>query len=409
MKMRRFFAPTMSQALKQVRREQGSEAVILSQRKVEGGVEVVAAVDPEQLEEESAAAPSSNRVNRVNRDYSDHHTSYKHRPPQQEAHSLEPTQSSATGGQEMQEMRREMQAMRTMMEQHLSLVKSGSPVDGDPKQAWLMDRLSEIGIAKDICEQICLNINLEEGDSNTHWRQALQWLEQALPLGEDEVLQQGGVIALVGPTGVGKTTTAAKLAARYALRNGTSRVALVTTDAFRIGAQEQLRAFGSLIGVPVYAISEISELHETLSALSDRDLVIIDTAGLSQRDMQLLEQLAVLRTGEIHIDPYLVVSATTQEQSLDETVGIFNRIELKGAIFSKLDEGGELGGAISVLLRHQLPLLYLGDGQRVPEDLQVARGRDLVDRLVSQRRSGKEHLTVLQGGLQMKRGIQAIG
>ena len=227
-------------------------------------------------------------------------------------------------------------------------------------------------------------------------------------MGDDEVLQQGGVIALVGPTGVGKTTTAAKLAARYALRNGTSRVALVTTDAFRIGAQEQLRAFGSLIGVPVYAVNEISELHQTLEMLQDKALVIIDTAGLSQRDMQLLEQLAALRTGEIQIDPYLVVSATTQQQALDETVAVFNRIELKGAILSKLDEGGALGAAISVLLRHQLPLLYLGDGQRVPEDLQVARGRDLVDRLVSQKRCDKEHLTLLQGGLQRQQTVRAV-
>ena len=399
MKMRRFFAPSMSLALKQVRREQGSSAVILSQRKVEGGVEVVAAVDPDMGEEQAEAVPPSSR---------EHHNSFKQRPAEREPRAVEPMATEAAGGsQEMQAMRSEMQAMRTMMEQHLSLVKSGSPVEGDPKQAWLNDRLSEIGIAKDICEQIWENVEGE--DSDAHWKQALNWLEQQLLTGEDEVLQQGGVIALVGPTGVGKTTTAAKLAARYALRNGTSRVALVTTDAFRIGAQEQLRAFGSLIGVPVYAISEISELHETLRALSDRDLVIIDTAGLSQRDMQLLEQLAVLRTGDINIDPYLVVSATTQAQSLDETVEIFNRIELKGAILSKLDEGGELGGAVSVLLRHQLPLLYMGDGQRVPEDLQVARGRDLVDRLVSQRRGGKDHLKVLQGGLQMKRSLQVVG
>ena len=403
MKMRRFFAPSMSQALRQVRREQGSSAVILSQRKVEGGVEVVAAVDPDMLEVEAATEERK----------AEHHTRFKQRPTELKFAADAAVTPAAVGSptmkgsNELTEMRREMQQMRTMMEQHPSLVKSGSPVEGDPKQAWLNDRLSEIGIAKDICEQIWENVEGE--DSDAHWKQALNWLEQQLLTGEDEVLQQGGVIALVGPTGVGKTTTAAKLAARYALRNGTSRVALVTTDAFRIGAQEQLRAFGSLIGVPVYAISEISELHETLRALSDRDLVIIDTAGLSQRDMQLLEQLAVLRTGDINIDPYLVVSATTQAQSLDETVEIFNRIELKGAILSKLDEGGELGGAVSVLLRHQLPLLYMGDGQRVPEDLQVARGRDLVDRLVSQRRGGKDHLKVLQGGLQMKRSLQVVG
>lgn len=401
MKMRRFFAPSMSLALKQVRREQGSSAVILSQRKVEGGVEVVAAVDPDMVERVVEETPA--RAPR------EHHNSYKHRPAEDTPQAVEAvaTPAASGGSQEMQEMRREMQAMRSMMEQHLSLIQKVAPVEGDPQQAWLTERLSEMGLAEDVCEMICQQVEGE--DTNQQWQQALQWLEQQLPMGEDEVLQRGGVVALVGPTGVGKTTTAAKLAARYALRNGTSRVALVTTDAFRIGAQEQLKAFGSLIGVPVYAVSEINELHDTLQALSDRDLVIIDTAGLSQRDMQLLEQLAVLRTGEVHIDPYLVVSATTQEHSLDETVEIFNRIDLKGVILSKLDEGGELGGAVSVLLRHQLPLLYLGDGQRVPEDLQVARGRELVDRLVSQRRTGKEKLTVVQGGLQMKRSLQAVG
>ncbi len=400
MKMRRFFAPTVSQALKQVRREQGSEAVILSQRKVEGGVEVVAAVDPDMVEvAEQKPAPVRSR---------DHHANFKHRPSTDVTSTAEPVVAAASSGsQEMKEMRREMQEMRTLMEQHLSLVQRVSPVEGDPQQAWLNDRLAEIGIATDVAERIWESV--KESDPNTHWQQALNWLEVTLPTGEDDVLQNGGVIALVGPTGVGKTTTAAKLAARYALRNGTSRVALVTTDAFRIGAQEQLRAFGSLIGVPVYAVSEISELHNTLHSLGDRDLVIIDTAGLSQRDMQLLEQLAVLRTGEINIDPYLVISATTQESALDETVEIFNRIDLKGAILSKLDEGGELGGAASVLLRHQLPLLYFGDGQRVPEDLQVARGRDLVDRLASQRRTEKQRLTVVQGGRQMQRSLQAVG
>lgn len=399
MKMRRFFAPTVSQALKQVRREQGSEAVILSQRKVEGGVEVVAAVDPDMVETvEQKPAPVRTR---------EHHANFKHRPASDAARATEPVAVSPSGSQEMQEMRREMQQMRTLMEQHLSLVQRVSPVEGDPQQAWLNDRLAEIGIAADVAEQVWEAV--KNSDPNSHWQQALNWLEQTLPTGEDDVLQNGGVIALVGPTGVGKTTTAAKLAARYALRNGTSRVALVTTDAFRIGAQEQLRAFGSLIGVPVYAVSEISELHTTLESLSDRDLVIIDTAGLSQRDMQLLEQLAVLRTGKVKIDPYLVISATTQESALDETVDIFNRIDLKGAILSKLDEGGELGGAASVLLRHQLPLLYFGDGQRVPEDLQVARGRDLVDRLASQRRTEQQPLTIVQGGRQMQRSLQAVG
>ncbi len=403
MKMRRFFAPSMSLALKQVRREQGSSAVILSQRQVDGGVEVVAAVDPEMTgEQQEKKTPSAAAAT--------HHSSFKQRPVMDHAHQPATTDApvpmTASGASEMQDMRREMQEMRSMMEQHLSLVKSVSPKMGDPQQAWLSERLEEMGISKDICERIWLAVR--DSAPNTHWQQALSWLEQQLPMGEDKILQQGGVVALIGPTGVGKTTTAAKLAARYALRNGTSRVALVTTDSFRIGAQEQLRAFGSLIGVPVYAVNEINELHQTLQALSDRDLVIVDTAGLGQRDMQLLEQLAILRTGEVEIDPYLVVSATTQERALNEAVEVFNRIDLKGVVLSKLDEGGELGAAFSVLLRHGLPLLYLGDGQRVPEDLQVARGRDLVDLLVTQSSAKKESMTLLQGGLHNRPSLKAV-
>ncbi len=370
MKMRRFFASSMSLALRQVRREQGGSAVILSQRKVDGGVEVVAAVDPDAVDPEERGEGRGS-----------HHSSFRQRPKRQTPSESLP----AVDHQEIGEMRREMQQMRTMMEQHLSLVNTVSPIEGDPQEAWLRERLMEIGIAGDICQRIWQE--LSGTDSDNHWQQALGWLERELSAGDDQILQQGGVVALVGPTGVGKSTTAAKLAARYALRNGTDRVALVTTDSYRIGAREQLLAFGELIGVPVHVVNDINELHGTLSRLMERDLIIIDTAGLSQRDMHLLEQLALLRTGEINIDPYLVVAANTQQSALDETVDIFNRIGLKGAILSKLDEGGTVGSALSVLLRHQLPLLYLGDGQRVPEDLQVARGSDLVDRLISQRQT----------------------
>jgi len=382
--MRRYCAPSMAVALKQIRQDQGGDAVILSQRTVVGGVEVVAAVDPDA----DISTASTSKPVYSPRVYSNHRSEK----------ITEVTKSVIPNGLdnsvEMSSLKRDMEQMRTMMEQHLSLVNKVSPIQGDPKEAWLTERLSSLGISSDIGAQIWEDIgstNSVSGDDR-HWQRGLEWLDSKLSLDDpdEQILQKGGVVALVGPTGVGKTTTAAKLAARYAMRHGSSKVALITTDSYRIGAQEQLRSFGELIGVPVYAVNSADELHTTLHSLQDRELVLIDTAGLSQRDRQLLEQLAILRTGEIKIDPYLVVAANSQESALNEAVTMFNRIELKGAILSKLDEGGSLGPALSVLIRHQLPLHYLGDGQRVPEDLQVARGSDLVDRLVAQQQLSSE-------------------
>ncbi len=389
--MRRFFAPTMSLALK-------------------GGVEVVAAVDPDVDADVTPAEPRLHRPSAMvaaveNSDRHERHDHFRARPA-----PIEPAAAPATpaASAEIKEMRQQMDEMRTLLEQHLSLVKSvSSPLaGGDPQRAWLNERLGEMGLCEVVCEQIWAEVC--ESAPGSHWSRALDWLEGRIPMGEDRILKQGGVVALVGPSGVGKTTTAAKLAARYALRHGTSRVALVTTDNYRIGAQEQLCAFGELIGVSVHVAAGVGELQQLLRQLDDRDLVLIDTAGMGQRDRQLLEQLALLRSGEVEIDPYLVVSASTQARALEETVVAFGRVGLKGAILTKVDEGGELGAALSVLLRHQLPLLYLGDGQRVPEDLMVARGRDLVDQLVSWSSSRKESMEQLQGGLHNRPALKAV-
>ncbi len=195
------------------------------------------------------------------------------------------------------------------------------------------------------------------------------------------------IVALVGATGVGKTTTVAKLAARYMLRHGANRVALVTTDSFRIGAHQQLRTYGKILGLPVYIANDADELRTTLEGLRDKDLVLIDTAGMSQRDLRLNEQFELLRQSSrqlsSQIQSYAVLSTTTQRVALDETLRALEQVELSGCILTKTDETVALGEALSVVRRHRLPVAYVCDGQRVPEDIHPARAAKLVSQAVA--------------------------
>ena len=195
-------------------------------------------------------------------------------------------------------------------------------------------------------------------------------------------MASGGIIALLGPTGVGKTTTVAKLAARYALRHGRNKVALVTTDSFRIGAHEQLKTYGRILGMPVRIASNQEELVDILRGFADKDLVLIDTAGMSHRDMRLMEQFNMISDSAPFIKNLLVMSATTHGAGLDEVVRVFRNVELDGCVITKLDETTCLTGCLSTAIEHQLPIAYVSDGQKVPEDLHLARAHSLVNQSV---------------------------
>jgi flagellar biosynthesis protein FlhF len=209
-------------------------------------------------------------------------------------------------------------------------------------------------------------------------RRTLQ--EAVLPPRRD-VMSQGGVVALVGPTGVGKTTTVAKLAARYALRHGYDQVALVTTDSYRIAAHEQLRTYARILGIPVRVANDENELRTTLDNLADRSLVLIDTAGMSQRDRRLAEQFRTLVAGAPAVQTYAVLAANTQAATLDEVVGAFQGAELDGCVLTKLDECTSLGGILSTIMERHLPLAFFSDGQRVPEDIYPATPELIAERV----------------------------
>lgn len=385
MKIKRYFAADMRQAIRMVRDEQGPDAVILSNRRVDGGIELVAAVDydaalfngdtPAAAGSSVTAAPSLPSA-----------PPQSVEPPRSETPAAAPTfkRPDVEWSQDpaISEMRREIRALRGLLEDQLAHLAWGDYSRNQPQRSALMRRLMSLGLAPELCRQLADQIDVDANNDN-NWRQAMALLADWLPIDDDEILNNGGVVALVGPTGVGKTTTVAKLAARFALRHGARQVALISTDNYRIGAHEQLLTYGRILGVTVQTAADQDELHTLLQGMTEKKLVLIDTAGMSQRDLRLSEQLATLHGGSPLIKTYLVLSAATQQSGLDEAVRAFQRVQLSGCILTKVDEAARLGDALSSIIHSRLPLAYIGDGQRVPEDMHPARAHGLISRAVA--------------------------
>lgn len=396
MKIKRFFAADMRQAIRLVRQELGPDAVILSNKRVSGGLEVVAALDYEEglLERKGAAEPPRAPVMTLPDDepaaaeasspapataakasayeiYEKGQGAERPRAQPSPANQIEWSQDPA-----LVEMRNELQSLRDMMQNQLSSLVWGDMARSRPVRAEMIRRLKNLGVGMGMARELAAQTR--SGDVGQGWREVLSSLARRVPVSEESLIHEGGIVALVGSTGVGKTTTVAKLAARYALRHGARNVALVTTDGYRIGAHEQLRIYGQLLGMPVHVAHDAAELRETLRGLAEKKLVLIDTAGMSQRDIRLTEQFGTLHGGSALIRSYLVLPATSQAAVLSQTIDAFAHAALDGCILSKVDEAMSLGGALDAVIQHQLPLAYVTDGQRVPEDLHPARVHNLV-------------------------------
>jgi len=281
------------------------------------------------------------------------------------------------------EMKDELKTLRDMMENQLNILEWDRFSRRHPVRVVLLNLLTEMGLGSDISDRILKSLGDTAKDPHKVWQLALALLAKSLPLAEDDLLARGGVVALVGSTGVGKTTTIAKLAARFAHTHGKRQVALISTDTFRIGAQEQLQHFARMLEIPLLTAASADELSDRLAMLGDKKLVLVDTAGMGQRDVSLAEQFHSLQAGAPQIQPYLVMSANTQLAALSETIRNFSRVQLAGTIVTKVDESVSLGGVMTAAIRHQLPLAYLGTGQRVPEDLQPVRSHRLVSKAVA--------------------------
>ncbi len=416
MKIKRFFAPDVRQAMRMVKDELGEDAVILSNKRVNGGVEIISAIDYDEniltqeaelhqpspqsellesmpdlpLADEGVAYTPSSAASAA--DVVSPHAQKKEKSKPQIVWSQEPT---------LMEMRSELQSMRGLLEHQLASMAHTGPPALRPYYHDLRRRLARLGFGRKLSETL-LKALPEENGLEASWRRLLGKVAVSIPVTNDDILTQGGVVALVGPTGVGKTTTVAKLAARFALRYGSRSVALVSTDHFRIGAHEQLKAYSRILDIPIRFADSADSLQTALDYFCDKRLVLIDTAGMSQRDLRLNQQLAMFEREGERVKSYLVVSATTRLSGLMEVVKGFGGIHPQGCILTKLDESATLGHALDMIIQHNLPLAYVSDGQRVPEDLQPARAHTLVSRSVAMMQEHADLLDNEWSGLQVE-------
>lgn len=410
MKIKRFMAKNMREAIRMVRDEQGPDAVILSNSRVGNEIEVVAAVDydaalmhqavrheikrsggvqrPQPVAQQAAVAAArpaavAPTVARPPQAAAAPRAAVTSMPPQQPIPT--PTVATSVKDPEITRLREDFSGMRRLLEQQLSGVIWNGMKKSQPERVSALHVLSDLGIDPELARQIVGELP-ECSDADRARFLPLGLLSRRIPIVKKDPVLAGGAIALIGPTGVGKTTTLAKLASHFAMHHGTRDIALVTTDHYRIGAQEQLFTYGRLLGIPVHTAGDATELAQVMKKLSDRRLVLIDTAGMGPRDRNLAAQFSELKGVSARISTYLVMAANSQASDLDEVVHRFGATPLDGGILTKLDESTRIGGALSVIIRSQLPLAFVTDGQRVPEDIQAARADRLVLRAMQMAR-----------------------
>lgn len=286
---------------------------------------------------------------------------------------------------QMQALQSELADMRLLLEEQLMRM-ANTPQMSSPLHSGLMRRLKHMGLSEAPAAEVIKHVQ-RQGNIQEAWTEALATLSKQLRTAPDDRVMQGGVFAFVGPTGVGKTTTIAKLAARYVLEHGAENVALITMDTYRIAAHDQLRSLGRILNVQVKVVNDHEDLPAVLRSLKGCPLVLIDTAGFRHGDVQLKEQLQALAVIP-GVQTLLVMACNSQLQMMKATVHAHQSARLAGCILTKLDETSGLGEAISVLLEHKLVLHYTTHGQDIPQDIEHARGHKLVAKAVALMKSG---------------------
>ncbi len=423
MKIKRFIAADMRQAMRLVRDEQGPESVILSTRRLPEGIELIAAIDyDESLVNEAArhgmaeAAPAvvatvqplATPPRQATADDSSlppwsqatietiRATPPPLAPVRTQAAAPEPAAVApalASATRETAHLREELGSLRAMLETQLSSLGWNDMERRQPLQARVLRDMTRIGIEADVARSLLVELPAQLNEAQARYL-PLGLLTRNLKVSGRSLADGPSVTALVGPTGVGKTTTIAKLAARAVLQLGADQVALVSTDHYRIGAAAQLEHYGRLLGVRVYPAYDAESLRKVLELLRDRHTVLIDTAGIAASDPRLVQQMEIFaNAGDLRI--CLVLAANAQAQSLEAAMAAYQPLAPSSCILTKLDEAPALGGALSALIRSGLALDYTTDGQRVPEDIAMADARKLVCRAAQSSRGTEPDDSVL--------------
>ncbi|MFI8621971.1 MAG: flagellar biosynthesis protein FlhF [Marinomonas sp.] len=423
MQIRRFRAPDMRQAIRKVRDAVGPDAVILSnQRLATGEIEIVAALDydgslPSSMAEKKASTPSP-RSAQAKRPEQNQDPSAEYFERIERAKQYSPAQPSAPEPQaasfdlpplqedqedplveealslknrdnarQIHEMELELQHVRDMLEQQTAANSKVNPIEAQARE-----KLKRLGLSDTVISRLLDDIDLKGREDD--WNRLLAHLADYIPIRSNNNELQG-CIAFMGPTGVGKTTSIGKIAAQHVLKHGSGSVVLVTTDTYRIAAHEQLRTFGRILNVPVEVVNEYSDLNEVLAKYSDYSLVLVDTAGMNPRDSNLERQLLMMKRARVGLKKLLVLPCTSQRQVLKTVIDVYSQVQLDGCVLSKLDESASLGEAISVVVEEGLPVVYIADGQRIPDDIEPARAHNLISRAVYT----AEHYSQLYGAL----------
>ena len=444
----RFVAASAAEALKQVRRALGPDAMVLSTKETAEGVEIMA-ITPDALDQLSAglgrstitgampgssagelysapprrsAAPSGPSFphelvisdvikSQRNLDGSPVYTPEqlgKGKGPEPAAAASSARASAARDSElaasalaaasanaaEMSRLVLEMAQVKNLLQSHLASNFWSNLQQNAPAHADVVKTLINAGFSPKLCADIVQAIP-KDGDTATLLKRVSDILEALIRVQDPiDVFDEGGIFTFIGPTGVGKTTSVAKVAARCVLRYGRNQVALLTTDTYRIGAQEQLKVFAKILGLPVVSVRDSDDLAAKLKEASRRKIVLLDTAGVGQRDTLMVDQTQLLAKGSGNSHRILVMSATTDLRTQEDVIMLHNRADsaerIKSVIVTKTDEAALVAPILDCLIRYELPLLFISNGQRVPEDLNPPNPQYLAHRAMHPRTLSEE-------------------
>lgn len=397
MKVKRYFAANMRSALDMIKQDQGPDVLILSNRKVDGGVELITADD---LTEQEAARLAGQQTPKRRPDAAlsvaappaeiaaapARPAAVRRAPAAAPLAALDPQELLWTDASVVGQMREELNNLKGLLESQLSGLAWSEFGSRHPLRARLMRVLGQLGICPALARQVVENVP-DELDYRAGWHRALALLVMRIATRDDPIMRHAGRVALLGPTGVGKSTAVSKLAARYALKYGAEKVGIVSMDDRRIGAHQQMKAFGRLIGVAVHVARDAAELGHALVELKGRSLVLIDTPGAAPQDSRYQELARSLKDLNADIDCYTVLSATTDYLTATKLLKVNAELAPAGCLLTKLDEAATLGPCLSAIIESALPIAYTSAGQRVPDDLDTVTARSLIERTVEMAKS----------------------